>query len=297
MNDALVLFALLGYLIIFIFLGISVIILNTLNKRLSEKNKHLLEDNKRLQQDNARLVKSNEDFFESCHNIWGRVSAMELALVQAAFSDEEKASIKIDLSNLTHKFSNNLSKILPHKFVKKTGISELDRVFNYYNARCIDQKIDFQLMPLEPVNALPQYTTPDELCELATNLIENAIKAISYSQSPLKTLYVRIGRESGVYILCVIDSGEAFTPDVLELLGSQRVSTDIEYGFGFGYKSIFRIIRLYKASLTIHEIQGGDDGNASKSVTIIFNEKQRNTFKTYRKNEFKNGGLFTVVEG
>jgi len=242
------------------------------------------------------LEKQRDELYTVCHNIGARVSAMELSVAQLSDSaGDETISVKTDLTELSRKSSNDLYKVIPRSILPKTGIRVLDNIFKYFNAECERQSINFQLKFLEPVTKLPHSITADELCELAINLVENAIKAVKSSQKSIRSIHINIGTLRGNFILSVIDSGENFTPEVLMKLGTERISTGYDNGGGgFGYMSIFESMEIHKASLTIHELPPSDEG-FSKSVTISFDTQQKYIIKTSRSKAFVTGETYRVV--
>jgi len=249
-----------------------------------------------------RLEKQRDGLYKVCHTIGARISAMEMAVAHFDdFAGEEVASVKTDLSELSRKFSNDLQKVVPPSILPKTGIRVMDNIFKYFHAQCVIQKINFQITLLEPANKIPPIVTPDELCELTINLVDNAMKAIKNGDKPMRSINVHIGNLRGNFILSVMDSGEDFTPNILMKLGTERVTTSCDNegsdsdGGGFGYMSIFETLATHKASITIYELPPSNEG-LSKSVTISFDTQFEYFIKTGRPEAFTPGSTYKIIE-
>ncbi|MCL2639001.1 MAG: GHKL domain-containing protein [Oscillospiraceae bacterium] len=169
------------------------------------------------------------------------------------------------------RFLDESRELRQRKLIPTTGMELLDAVFKFYNKKCIQKDIDFDLIIRDDVHKLLEFITQQNLEILAANLIDNAIIACECTSQADKNIVVNLS-DSG---LSVMDNGIAFEPETLELLGKQRVTTHADSGgSGIGFMTIFEIARACKASVVI-------TGNESfKTVAVWFDGKGEYRVKT-----------------
>jgi len=131
-----------------------------------------------------------------------------------------------------------------------------------------------------------------ELHTVFADLADNAINSVRNSET--KRIRVSYNLIDNARLLCVRDSGVPFEPATLHELGTKRTTTRSgEGGSGIGYMAVFDIKRKNNASLIITESKP-DESGFTKSVSLHFDGKSRCILKTYRADEHKKCGSFTI---
>lgn len=158
----------------------------------------------------------------------------------------------------------------------KTSSPVIDALFSLmtYKAKFANAKIVFSALN-DIDEALNNCISVQDASTLLADLIENAIIAVKHSQQE-KLIYVEIGKDEmheTLYIQ-VSDSGVPFPQEVLDRLGTQRITTHKDSGgSGIGMMTICEICRKYEASFFI--ISYPNNSPYTKSVKICFDHGKR----------------------
>ena len=181
---------------------------------------------------------------------------------------EKAAQVLAEILNAREEYSERVSRELREKkALPSTGLELLDAIFTHYQKICAEKEIDFDLI----VRGTPSLIKQSELETLVANLLDNAIIACQNSSQTDKSIVVNLSNSG----LSVMDSGIAFEPETLKLLGKQRITTRANSGgSGIGFMTVFEIVRACKASVVI-------TGNESfKTVAVWFDGKDEYRVET-----------------
>lgn len=280
----------------FVFIVVSIIMFITIQKSLQlyYKQKLLIqdlnetkEDLEEKKQEIEQLEKENLNFSKTSHSIAHKQKALEYKLNELMLKNEiaDEINIKERIKNISKELNNQTVVVE----LSKTNIPEIDDMLKYMQAKCIENKIDFQLQLNGNIHHMINHCVTKENLEiLLADHIKNAIIAINYSENTNKSILVRLGRIDGVYSLYVYDSGVEFEIDTLLNLGKKPSTTHRDNGgTGMGFMNTFDKLKKYKASMRIYEYNKPKDDNFTKLIMIRFDEKNEFKICSYRSEKIK----------
>jgi len=134
----------------------------------------------------------------------------------------------------------------------ETGLFSIDTMLRYLYQRALKHKIDFQIQLDEHASSITGFISEQDLCTIIADLGENAI--IATKDAETKNILLSLEKRMQSYTLCIYDSGEAFSKEVLENLGQRRYTTHAQTGgSGIGLMTTSELARKYKADFDISE--------------------------------------------
>lgn len=162
-----------------------------------------------------------------------------------------------------------------HKLVESVLSYEVKNA--RHSGICTKYNIDNNFMA-----AIETYLTDEELAHILADMIQNAI--IAMKATAQQNLLIHLHMINGNPTISVMDSGTAFSPEVLQNLGLAPCSTHLnEGGSGIGLMDIWQLKVKSKASLVIKELS--QPGDYTKQLSIIFDGKNKYVVFTNRKQE------------
>jgi signal transduction histidine kinase len=247
---------------------------------IKEKDEH--EQTKKELED---LIKANSS---ALHSIEDRLRAFKAALDRGIATQE-------DFASLDSAWENELEKFNSRKNLKKTRVSSLDILFDYYSDQFAKDDIVFELI----IDCNVKYMTENavnknHLETLISTHLNDAKIAVDASKSLYRRITAILRFADDHYEFSVLDSGISFEIDTLVRLGTERVTTHADTGgSGIGFETTFEIMREYNASLIVSE-QGESCVDFSKSVSISFDGNAQYIIETYRPDDFPKSDRYTV---
>lgn len=238
--------------------------LNETKKELDEKKNEIKE----LEAENLKISKK-------AHSLAHKQKSLEFKINKILMNTEsaEELGLKNELKNISKELikSSQLPKL------NKTGISEIDDMFNVMQEECRLNKIDFFLQIKGNIYQMTNhYITKEELSILLADHIKDAIIAINHSDNINKSIMVRLGKIEDCFAVYFYDSGVEFTKEVLENLGKKPITTySDEGGTGMGFMNTFDLLNKYNASLIIEKIGSPCKDNYTKIIKIKFDNKKK----------------------
>ena len=163
-------------------------------------------------------------------------------------------------------------------------------MLSYMQSECFKNKINFILNIKGNIYYMTNhYISVDKLEILLADFIKNSIIAITCSKNINRTILLVLGYVNSSYELCISDTGIEFEIDTLRNLGCTATTTHKDTGgTGYGFMNTFDTLREFKASLVIEEIGLPNISNYTKSIKVIFDNKNEFIIRSYRYNEMKN---------
>jgi signal transduction histidine kinase len=153
----------------------------------------------------------------------------------------------------------------------QTGILSLDATLNYMSKRAQVKNIQFSVSLYKSMSDFLKEISEEDFNTLLCDLIENAI--LSANKASTKHVKVNFGYYS-CYFIEILDSGEPFSPEVLNQFGRIPITTRKETGgSGIGLVTILHILNNYKASLKIQT--KNIEKPFTKKIIISFDEKNQ----------------------
>ena len=193
------------------------------------------------------------------------------------------------------RLSTGLSKqIYSGKLLPQTGLLLIDAKCEILLEEATYRNIDFDFQINEKVRNVVQTIPQADLVNIIGDLVDNSFIAIKHTDefSIYKGIHLSISMSQDEYEVSVKDTGIPFEIDTFIHLGEKPVTTHLdEGGCGYGYMTIFEILKSCGASLIITEYE---TGTYSKCVTVRFDGKAIYTIKTYRADQM-NGNTFEVI--
>ncbi len=237
--------------------------LNETKKELDEKRNEIKE----LEAENLKISKK-------AHSLAHKQKSLEFKINKILMNTEsaEELGLENELKNISKELIN--SSKLPK--LNKTGISEIDDMFNVMQEECRLNGIDFVLQLKGNIYQMTNhYITKEELSILLADHIKDAIIAINHSDNINKSIMVRLGKIEDCFAVYFYDSGVEFTKEVLDNLGKKPITTySDEGGTGMGFMNTFDLLNKYNASLIIEKIGSPCKDNYTKIIKIKFDNKK-----------------------
>lgn len=265
------------------FIGFSVVLFVTIKKSIEAyyKQKLLIQDlnetKKELDEKKneiKELEAENLKISKKAHSLAHKQKSLEFKINKILMNTEsaEELGLKNELKNI----SNELIKSSKLPKLNKTGISEIDDMFNVMQEECRLNGIDFVLQLKGNIYQMTNhYITKEELSILLADHIKDAIIAINHSDNINKSIMVRLGKIEDCFAVYFYDSGVEFPKEVLNNLGKKPITTySDEGGTGMGFMNTFDLLNKYNASLIIERIGSPCKDNYTKIIKIKFDNKK-----------------------
>ena len=179
----------------------------------------------------------------------------------------------------------------------QTGTVAVDAMLAYMQKKAASKQVVFTCKHTPAaMGHLLTRITPEDLSHLLSDLLENALNAMSNTNGG--KLQVVLGKlEKDAYI-SVADTGTSFDIETLQLLGIQQHTTHADTGgSGIGLMDIWKLKKKYRASIQIQEFESQQNAY-TKKITLFFNNKNHYVIQSYRHKEIINtqtrGDLYVI---
>lgn len=245
-----------------------------------EHTKSELEEKKK---EIDKLEKENLEFSKTSHSLAHKQKSLEYKLeklMKTNVDSKDKESMKKEIQSISKEVYKEPQQIeLP-----KTEIELIDDMFSYMQAKCIDNKIKFELQVVGNLFYMINHLISENDLEiLIADHIKDAIIAINHCDNFNRSILVRIGKINNVYSLYIFDSGAEFEKAVLENLGKKPITTHADTGgTGMGFMNTFETLNRTKASLIINEIGKPCIDNYTKVLIFKFDSNNEFKVESYR---------------
>lgn len=250
--------------------------------KLTESYIHKIKEREilALQEEIEHLKDYNKTLDKIIHKDNKLIPAMEhsvrsvLTLFQAKATPEEKEQLVHLLSELDNmtRDRGGILKFSSHQSISTvcTGIPAINNLLYYLSARAYSQQINFEVVATESLQRIvPCIISESDLHTLIADLVENAFIATKNEVHPHVLLQFRA--EGNSFLVEFFDNGAPFSPNVLEKLGKEAVTTHKgDGGNGIGYMSTFEILRRCNATIDINEDLSIK--SYKKKIVIVFND-------------------------
>lgn len=263
-----------------------------MKQQIEETNKELENKDKIIE----KLQAENINFSKISHSIAHRQKSLEYKLdklISSKNSDTNLSStenLKSEINKISEDYLSSINNIKTIPDLQKTGIPKIDDMLSYMQSECFKNKINFILNIKGNIYYMTNhYISVDKLEILLADFIKNSIIAITCSKNINRTILLVLGYVNSSYELCISDTGIEFEIDTLRNLGCTATTTHKDTGgTGYGFMNTFDTLREFKASLVIEEIGLPNISNYTKSIKVIFDNKNEFIIRSYRYNEMKN---------
>jgi signal transduction histidine kinase len=272
---------------------------NSLTKKYIDKTKaqeieSLQETIQAKDEEIDRLKRNNEELSKIIHKDNKLIPAMAYAVSEClsalGITAENKAlqtkarELLEQLEQLSQERSGILKSYeLTGRKLPSTNVSSIDTVLTYMFQKAKEQNISFDVTISGSVKYLVEnIISESDINTLLADLIENAI--IATKKRLTKSILVNIGIADSSYSIDILDSGEPFSPEVLQNIGLKRTTThEGEGGSGSGLMTTFEILRKYQASFVLDECF--KNSMYSKKTSVCFDDLEQIRIKTKRLHE------------
>lgn len=263
-----------------------------MKQQIEETNKELENKDKIIE----KLQAENINFSKISHSIAHRQKSLEYKLdklISSKDSDTNLSStenLKSEINKISEDYLSSINNIKTIPDLQKTGIPKIDDMLSYMQSECFKNKINFILNIKGNIYCMTNhFISVDKLEILLADFIKNSIIAITCSKNINRTILLVLGYVNSSYELCISDTGIEFEIDTLRNLGCTATTTHKDTGgTGYGFMNTFDTLREFKASLVIEEIGLPNISNYTKSIKVIFDNKNEFIIRSYRYNEMKN---------
>lgn len=244
---------------------------------IEQKIKELEETVERLKLDNDRLS-------EIIHRDNKLIPALDLAvknfLLMADCDNSQERRImhaqKImkQISEITKEragiISNYEQSYSPEDI---TGIPAIDALFALMRHRALTKEISIHFSIICDMHfMISSVISEHDLSTILADLIENAVISANDSEG-MKQVMVEMSDVDQNYKIAIRDTGPAFSEEVLQKFGRERITTHADTGgSGIGLITIMNICKKYNASILIEE---PDHVSYTKMITICFDNLGR----------------------
>ncbi len=263
-----------------------------MKQQIEETNKELENKDKIIE----KLQAENINFSKISHSIAHRQKSLEYKLdklISSKYSNTNLSStenLKSEINKISEDYLSSINNIKTIPDLQKTGIPKIDDMLSYMQSECFKNKINFILNIKGNIYYMTNhFISVDKLEILLADFIKNSIIAITCSKNINRTILLVLGYVNSSYELCISDTGIEFEIDTLRNLGCTATTTHKDTGgTGYGFMNTFDTLREFKASLVIEEIGLPNISNYTKSIKVIFDNKNEFIIRSYRYNEMKN---------
>ncbi len=227
------------------------------------------------------------------HDTKHQIAAMRLLVEKNNSNYNEEATkdnnVIEEIEKLKEKIDTQLdNNIKSSNVLPLTKIITIDSMFELMMNEARKNNIELNLNIKGNVNyMLEKYIEKDELEVLIGSHIKNAIVAINSEDKVQRKILVMLGKIDDNYGIKFFDTGANFEIKTLLELGQKRSTTHKDTGgTGIGFMTTFDTLRKYRASIIIEEKKPKQIGY-TKSIMILFDNKNRYKIKSYRADEIK----------
>ena len=187
-------------------------------------------------------------------------------------------------TGIIHTYQENFS------YRQRSGLISIDAIVDYMENRASTLGIEYHYQFDKTLKEmLPAFITEDDAMHLLSDLIENAIIAVTHSEK--KNIHIHIGFIRSILFIDISDSGIPFTPETYEKFGNIQYTTHAEHGgSGIGLMDIAKLKRQYQFSLQIYEYPENET-IYTKKIRILFDRKAHYLIQSYRAKELRSAIL------
>lgn len=243
------------------------------------------------------LHEMHDSLASELHKDYKKLDAMQRAVEKliscstepVVLEDAKKILDEINISKLIAE-EEYQKKIYHGITLPQTGMTLVDAKYEMMFESAVYQNIDFLLEVHGDVSALDQFVSQLDLTNLIGDFAENAYIAIRHLDNikDCHKVHFTIGETIEGYELSFSDSGIPFEIGVLEKLGIERITSHADDGgSGYGYETIFALMKRYDASLEITEYEQSIDA-FTKKITIRFDGKSDFIIHSFRADKIRN---------
>ena len=269
--------------------------------RMKDRNISLLEiEAEKLKKEIANLSKENYFIAKENHKINHKLDIWRTQMVKLCLQTkivDKELSLKLDnflkeIDVNSSSYINIIKSISKDDELPLTNIFAIDNLLFHMFLEAKGSDISFNLKINESINyIIENFISEDLLVTLLCDHIKDAIIAINYGNNSYKSIIVILGKINNYYGISIYDTGKEFEIDTLVNLGLRPVTTHKDTGgTGYGFMTTFDNLNKTKASLVIEEKKVSKT-NYTKSVSIIFDNKNKYRIKSYRLSEIKEKDL------
>ena len=281
----------------FFIVSIIMIIMTYKTMNLAYKHKqlakNLTEDDEIIKRKDEEINKLSKEKFEISklnHEFEKRIKALELEVKSNMNMEISKENNILErIENLSTEYSSRLEEIKGEDELDVTGIAELDTMFKYLQVEAKKEKIQFNLKLNCNIKNITDKIIPiNKLETLIGDIGTDAIIATKHSKYNYKSIVTIIDKKDETYSISMADTGIEFEIDTLLKLGMEKATTHKdEGGNGFGFITIFEILKDTKASLIIEEKHEEIENDYTKNIIIRFDGKNEYKIVSYRADKIK----------
>ena len=187
-------------------------------------------------------------------------------------------------TGIIHTYQENFS------YRQSSGLISIDAIVDYMENRASTLGIEYHYQFDKTLKEmLPAFITEDDAMHLLSDLIENAIIAVTHSEK--KNIHIHIGFIRSILFIDISDSGIPFTPETYEKFGNIQYTTHAEHGgSGIGLMDIAKLKKQYQFSLQIYEYPENET-IYTKKIRILFDRKAHYLIQSYRVKELRSAIL------
>lgn len=228
------------------------------------------------------------------HKYTTRIKVAEMSVKKLAenmnteISDEITGTIKMieDLSDEFKEANSKNVEIDPK--ISVTNILAIDNLILYFRNTTNHENIEFEFKSdVNIQDFVPDKIPQNKLETLISDHMNDAIIAINHGNCKGNILLEFINN-NGAFEIHISDNGIEFEIDTLLKLGKEKITTHKNTGgTGTGFMTTFNTLKETKASMEIEEYEKNSK-TYTKTVKVIFDNKNEYRIKSYRKEEIKN---------
>ena len=223
-------YSLIFCLVIALLLVSCVIALVAVLKRMQSMQSETEERINQLVELNTRLRANRHDYLNNMQIVYGMVELGEYEELREYLEPMYKDIMKT-------------SKAL------KTAVPALNALLMAKMSEAEDRGIDFYL---EVKSSLKEFDISDwELCRILSNLIDNALRAVSEAEIEDKRVIVDIAESDREYLFRVSDNGTAIPDADKENIFKQGFTTKSGKGHGMGLYIVSKLVEKNKGSVKL----------------------------------------------
>ncbi len=259
--------------------------LQSLYDELEEKNlaiAKLQEDNNSL----ARIIHKDNKLIPAMENAVNDFLQTDFTELSEAKAHGQKLAVQLqsafqDRKGILEEYDKQNVQLI------QTGIVAVDAMLAYMQKKAGANHITLSCKyTAEAIDHLAKQITPDDLSHLLSDMIENALIAMTdVPNAKLQVVFGKLDKES---YISVADTGIPFELETLHLLGIHEHTTHANVGgSGIGLMDIWRLKKKYRASIQIQEYDTTQN-IFSKKITILFNKKNHYVIQSHRHKDIIN---------
>ena len=170
-----------------------------------------------------------------------------------------------------------------------TGLQIVDAKFETVAEQAMLKDIEFDLDVRTNISELDKIIHQFELVNIIGDLTENSFIAIKHLVNEPRHQAIKfiVDYVDNKYEISIADSGIEFGIDTLVKLGIQRITSHSDDGgSGYGYETIFKLMKKCGASLIITEYEPYSSV-LSKKITIRFDSMNTYEIRSYRADKIR----------